>query len=151
MQKKKLFRWMRFPGMGMFLTGLFVPWFQLGFEPHPTPIQWSGMEDVLNSGSLGIASVLEDGFDLHSILLLLEFFSGVSLIFYLFHSISVAKKDRKGNKGISLFLIGISIIFLFNSQSPIIGKILFGFWLFVSGLILSAIVEWLSSIDFAAN
>ena len=121
-----------------------MPWFQLGFEPHPTPIRWSGWEDIWDAGSLGVELMLEDGPDLNSTLLLLEGLSGVGLIFYFFYIISAVRKVHKGIKVLSLFLIGISIVFLFNSQSPIIGRILFGFWLFILGLLLSAIVEWLS-------
>ena len=142
--RTKWFRWLRILGTGMLMIGIFMPWFQLGFEPHPTPIRWSGLRDILNSGSLGVESILEDGPDLHSTLLLLEGLSGVGLIFYFFYSISAVRKVHKGIKVLSLFLIGISIVFLFNSQSPIIGRILFGFWLFILGLLLSAIVEWLS-------
>ncbi len=145
MQKKNWFRWTRVLATGMLLVGLFVPWFQLGFEPHPTPLRWSGLEDILESGSLGVKSILEDGPDLYTITLLLEGLSGIGLIFYFFYSISAVKKVRKGNKVLSIFFVGISIVLLFNSQAPIVGRILWGFWLFMLGLLLSAIVEWVSS------
>jgi hypothetical protein len=151
MEKTKRFRWLRILGIGSLIVGVFLPWFQLGFEPHPSSIQWSGLEDILDSGGLAVESMLEDGPDLYSTMLLLEGFSGVGLIFYFFYSISSVKKVRKGNKMLSLFLIGTSIVFLFNSQSPVIGRVLFGFWPFILGLLLSAIVEWLSSTDFAAK
>ncbi len=149
MEKEKWFRWLRILGTGMLLIGVFLPWFGLGFEPHPTPVRWSGLEDILNSGSIGVENMLEDGPDLYSIFELLEGLGGIGLIVYFFYSILAVRRVYKGNKILSLLLIGISGVFVFNSQSPSIGRILFGFWLFMFGLLLSAIVEWLSSTDFA--
>ena len=151
MEKEKWLQWLRILGMSMLLVGVFLPWFGLGFEPQPTPIRWSGLEDILDSGSLGIESMLEDGLDLYSTFWLLEGLSGIGLMVYFFYSILAARRVYKGNKILSLLLAGISGVFVFNSQSLIIGRILFGFWLFILGLLLSAIVEWLSSTDFAAN
>ncbi len=145
MEKEKWFRWLRILGTGMLLVGLFAPWFQLGFEPHPTPIRWSGLEDILDTGSLGVESMLEDGPDLSSTLLLLEGLSGIGLIFYFFYSSSAIRKVRKGNKVFSFLLLCMGVLLLFRSQSAIVGAVLFGFWLFMFGLLLSAIVEWLSS------
>lgn len=149
MAKEKLLHWLRILGTGMLLVGLFVPWFQLGFEPHPTPMRWSGLEDILDSGTLGIQSMLEDGPDLYSTLFLLEGLSGVGLFCYFFYSSSVVRKVREGKKVLSLLLIATGALLLFRSQLPIVGAVLFGFWLFMLGLLLSAIVEWLSSADFA--
>ena len=63
MERKDWFRWLRILGTGMLLVGVFLPWFGLGFEPQLTPIRWSGLEDILDSGSLGIESMLEYGLD----------------------------------------------------------------------------------------
>lgn len=151
MEKEKSFRWLRILGIGLLFVGLFVPWFQLGFEPHPTPIRWSGLEDILDSGSLGIKLTLKYGPDLSSALLLMEGLSGIGLILYFFYSSSAVRKVRKGNRVFSFLLLCTGALLLFRSQLPIVGTVLFGFWLFMLGLLLSAIVEWLSSTDFAAN
>jgi len=66
MEKEKWLRWLRILGIGILLVGLFVPWFELGFEPHPTPRRWSGLEDILDSGSLGIELMLKNGPSLYS-------------------------------------------------------------------------------------
>ncbi len=147
MQKKIWFQWLRILGMGMLLIGVLLPWFGIGFEPHPTPVQRFGWQDIWDLGSLGVESMLKYGPDLYSTFSLLEGLSGIGLIVYFFYNILAVRGIYKGNKILSLLIIGISGVFLFNSQSLIIGKNFFGFWLFMFALLLCAIVEWLSSTE----
>ncbi len=151
MDRQKRFRLLRILGMGMLIVGIFMPWFQLGFEPQSSSIRWSGWEEILDTGSLGIESILKNGPDLYSVLSLLEGVSGIGLIIYCFYNTLAIVRLNNGNRLLSLMLISIGVILLFNSQSAIVGAILFGFWLFMLGLLMSAIVEWLSSTDFAAK
>ncbi len=148
--EKNWFQWLRILGMGMLLIGVLLPWFGIGFEPHPTPVQRFGWQDIWYLGSLGVESMQKYGPDLYSTFSLLEGLSGIGLTVYFFYNILAVRGVYKGNKTLSLLIIGISSVFLFNSQSLIIGKIFLGFWLFMFGLLLCAVVEWLSSTNFAA-
>ncbi len=103
MKKEKLFHWLRILGMGMLLIGIFVPWFQLGFELIRLLCDGLGWKIFWIRGSLGVQSILEDGPDLYSTLFLLEGLGGVGLICYLFYSGSAVRKVREGNKVLSLY------------------------------------------------
>ena len=144
MTKKAYFRVLRAIVMLMLLSGILMPWFTLGFEPHPTPILWTGWEDIWNSGSLGSELIFKYGLDLYSIFLLLESLSGIFLLLYLIYNVFALIKAYNGNKIFSILLIGVIAILLFNSQSITIGVILFGFWLFIFSLLSFAIIEWVN-------
>jgi hypothetical protein len=142
MTKKNYFCVLRAVSMVILISGLLMPWFRLGFEPHPTPFRLTGFEDIWNSGSLGSELIFKYGPDLYSVFLLLEGLSGIFLLLYLIYNTFAMIRTSKGNKILSVLLIINSFIFLFNSHSFIIEKVLSGFWLCIVSLLSFAIIEY---------
>lgn len=143
MNQKKPLQLFRLLSLIAILYGILSPWFTLGFEYQPVPVRWSGWEDIWRSASHGIR-LAKDGLDLYSIFAMLEFLSGLFLVFYFVYNIFAITRIYKGNKKLSIIIICIIAIFMFESQSGIIGTILVGFWIFVLGLVSFAVIEWTS-------
>ncbi|OGO71666.1 MAG: hypothetical protein A2Z49_09730 [Chloroflexi bacterium RBG_19FT_COMBO_56_12] len=131
----------------LIVSGLLLPWIRIyfdnvnvGLEPAP-PAGWifflSMWQDTINDLS-------GHGFELFLLPFWLTSLSGFLIVLYLVFNLIAAIKggDHKGNKVISIILIGTIVAFLFlvfESAEPALG-----YWLTNLGVFSSAVLEWQS-------
>jgi hypothetical protein len=132
---------LRIVGIFVWLCGLFLPWFRFDFEPHSYPVtELAGWEEILISFGVGI-EYLTDGFAFDVAISLLE---GVSIVFlaaYIISAILAFKRKTSANRGFSILLAGILTVNIFYAQVVTNERILFGFWVFIAGLLVCLLAE----------
>jgi hypothetical protein len=131
---------LRILGITIWLCGLLFPWFRVDFEPYPSTVLLAGWEEILITFRIGIEA-LKDGYDNYLLVSLVEGSSLLLLAAYITYAVFAIKKEFAGNRYLSAFLAGIIIINIFFAHLVTTNGILFGFWMFILGLLLCAIVE----------
>ena len=134
---------LRILGITIWFCGLLFPWFRVDFEPYPPTVFIAGWEEILIAFRIGIET-MKDGYDNYLLVSLLEGVSVLLLAAYIIYAIFGIKKEFTGNGYLGAFLLGVIIINIFFMQLVTTDGILFGFWMFMAGLLLCAVVEWMN-------
>ena len=118
-----------------------MPWFFAGWEPgYGTPI--AGWYAILFRIIEAVLLFSQAGFAWEGVLDLMQGVAGIFVMGYLvFKTLSIAKP--KGHKAISIILLMVVVLFLSHKFADIP---LPGYWIFILGLLASAIFEWQRSI-----
>jgi hypothetical protein len=127
--------------------GMLLAWFILGFEPSPALKMISGWDFIFRQITNSISLSVEYGVVWLSVLSFLQGAGGIFVIVYVvFKIINVARSTYdKGSRFLSIALVIVVAIFLFRDLLYRFNLPLPGYWLFMLGLISSAIFEWRNS------
>jgi len=121
---------------------LLMTWFILGWEPPPDTWPVAGWYFIFTRIIESVILSSNAGFAWRGILLFLQ---GVGGIFVMGYVVSKMLKNAKpqGSKAISIILLTVVVIFLSSDFADIVLNLpLPGYWLFIVGLLTSAIFEW---------
>ncbi|MCI0611178.1 MAG: hypothetical protein L0Z71_19225 [Anaerolineae bacterium] len=125
---------------------LLMTWFILGFEPPPALMPIAGWDFIFTQIAISMELLSEYGF---AWLWILNFIQGVSGIFvvgyvvFRIFSIITKTKSRTGGEVLSIALMATMAVFLLSDFA--FGSIRLpwpGYWLFILGVLSSAIFEW---------
>jgi hypothetical protein len=134
---------LRILGIIIWLCGLLLPWSTFNFEPWQSSVLLTGWEEIL----IGIETCIEtlkDGYDIYILACCLESLGIILLVAYIIYAVFSIKKEFMGRKLLGALLTGIVIVNILFMQIVITGRILLGFWIFMTGLLLCIIVEWIN-------
>lgn len=131
----------------MLSISMLMTWLILGFEPPPALTSVSGWEFIFMRIATPVELLLEYDF---AWLWILSFLQGVGGIFVMgyvvFKITSIAKlESHEGSKILAVVLGIVAVIFLFHGLLYELNLPLPGYWLFILGLLSSAIFEWRNS------
>ena len=123
---------------------LLMPWFFAGWEPgYGTPI--AGWYAIFLPIIDAILLFSQAGFDWEGVLDSMQGVAGIFVMGYVvFKTLRITKP--KGHKAISAILLVVVVLFLSRDFVDIFFLFLPGYWLFILGLLSSAIFEWQRSI-----
>ncbi len=132
--------------LALLTSSMLMTWFILGFEPPPALKPISGWEFILTRIATSITLSLKYGL---SWLWVLSFLQGVGGIFVVCYvvvgiiSINTKPKTHRRSKILSIILIVAAAVFLLSDFA--FGSVRLpwpGYWLFLLGVLSSAIFEW---------
>lgn len=126
--------------------GIAAPWYMIGFDPPPIgPTPVSG---VIYMRSVFMTEIVSWMRQRLGWVWFLQLFEAIGLVFVAGYVVLAIVRLLRGQgyrgKLVALVLIAVASLFLIDLTVHRVSVLLPGFWLFILGLISSAIYEWLN-------
>jgi hypothetical protein len=145
MKNEQKFRYWLIANLVLLNSSMLMTWFILGWEAPPYTWPVAGWYFIFTRIIESVILSSKSGFAWRGILLFLQ---GVSGIFVMGYVVFKALKNAKpqGSKAIAILLLTVVVVFLSSDFADIVLSLpLLGYWLFIVGLLTSAIFEWQKS------
>ena len=142
MKNEQKFRYWLIANLVLLSSSMLMTWFIFGWELPPDTWPIAGWYFIFTRIIESIILSSKSGFAWRGILIFLQGVGGIFVMGYVvFKTLKNAKPQ--GSKAISISLLTVVIVFLSSDFSDIVGNLpLPGYWLFIVGLLTSAIFEW---------
>ena len=142
MGNEQKFRYWLIANLVLLSGSMLMTWFIWGWEPPPDTWPIAGWYFIFTRIVDSVIVLSRSGFAWQGILILLQGVGGIFVMGYVvFKTLKNAKPQ--GSKAISIILLTVVVIFLSSHFADLVfNPPLPGYWLFIVGVLTSAIFEW---------